>query len=179
LGWQYFTQNAYHTWFEANRNRFVGSGGRVNEFAEWGEKVKYYSALFDILKTLPCHVVFISHEVEKKEKTGSYSGKVRPLLTGQMGDEMVSHFTDWFRQHVADKPKDINALTDDQLRNWRLNKTEFRAMCDSCKSDAIYFWQTTGDDVFDAKASSLVEAPRFIPANYSSFEKYRRKIQTT
>lgn len=170
------TQNSYHVWYEANKHKFLTRDGKINEFAEWAEKTKFYSIFFDILKTLPCHVVLICHEVDKKEKTGSYVGKVRPLLTGQMGDELMTHFTDWFRQHVSSKPKDFNALTEDQLRMWKLNKDEFKAMCDTFKGESLYYWQSESDDIFDAKASSLVNAPRFMAANYSSYERFRRKL---
>lgn len=169
------TQNAYHTWYEANKHKFLTNQGKINEFAEWNQKLSYYSTLLDILKTLPCHVVFICHEVEKKDKSGSYSGKIRPLLTGSMGDELTTHFTDWFRQQCADKPKSMDDVKDETLKLWRMTKAEFKAMCDTYSGNTVYFWQTEGDDIFDAKASSLVNAPRFIPASYASFEKYRRK----
>ena len=179
------TQNAYHVWFEANKHRFLTRDGKVNEFAEWNQKVPYYSAIFDIFKSMKCHIVFICHEVDRPDKGNigdpkKYSGKIRPLMTGQMGDELGSHFTDWFRQCVASKPADFNAIKEEDCKRlWKMTKAEFKAMCDTFKGESIYFWQTEGDEIFDAKASSLVEAPRFIPANYSSFEKYRRKVQTT
>lgn len=176
------TQNSYHAWYEANKHKFLTRDGKINEFAEWNQKLSYYSTLFDILKTLPCHVVFICHEVDRSDKVPigeakRYSGKIRPLLTGQAGDEMISHFTDWFRQHCADKPKSFDEVKDESLKLWRMQtKQEFKAMADSFQGNSIYFWQTEGDDLFDAKASSFVNAPRYIPANYTSFEKYRRKI---
>lgn len=169
------TQAAYHVWYEANKMKFLTRDGKINEFAEWNQKVAYYSELFDILKILPCHVVFICHEVDKKEKTGGYAGKVRPLLTGQMGDEMTTHFTDWFRQLSGSKPANYDTISEDTLRTWRLSKSEFKAMCDTFQGETVYYWQTVGDDIFDAKASSLINPPRFIPANYTSYEKYRRK----
>lgn len=169
------TQNAYHVWYEANKHRFLTNQGKINEFAEWNQKIPYYSTMFDMFKSLPCHVVFICHEVDKKEG-GKYAGKVRPLLTGQMGDELVSHFTDFFRQHVSSKPKDVNAVPDDTLKLWGMNRTEFKAMLDSFKGESVYYWQTQSDDIFDGKTSSMVNPPRFVPATYESFVKYRRKI---
>lgn len=171
------TQTAYHVWYEANKHKYLTNQGKVNEFAEWNQKCTFFGTFFNIIKTLPCHVVFICHEAEKKEKTGEYAGKVRPLLTGQMGDELVSHFTDFFRQFSVAKPKDYNAVTADKLALWGMKTpAEFKAMCDTFVGETIYYWQTASDDIFDAKASSMVQAPRFIPASYSSFEKYRRKI---
>lgn len=175
------TQNAYHVWYEENKHRFLTKDGKVNDFAEWNQKVAYFSALFDILVTLKCHVVYLCHEVDMADKVGigeakRYSGKIRPLMTGQMGDEMVGHFTDWFRQHKTLKPADYNKVDSDTLRHWRMTSAEFKAMCDSFTGDYVYYWQTQADDLFDSKASSLYLPPRFIPADYKSFEKWRKKI---
>lgn len=175
------TQNAYHTWYDANKHKFLTRDGKVNEFAEWNQKLSYYSALFDILKTLPCHVVFICHEVDRSDKVAMgeakrYSGKIRPLLTGQAGDELQSHFTDWFRQHTGDKPANINDVKEETLKLWRMTREEFKAMSSTFAGNSIYYWQCEGDDIFDAKASSLFNPPRFVPANFSIFEKYRRTV---
>jgi hypothetical protein len=171
-------QNAYHRWFENNKSLFLTKGGEVDGFAEWKVKRQYYSEIMELLKTLRCHVVFICHEIDQKDKNGvagpTYSGKVRPLLTGAFGDELSTHFTDWFRQHCNDKPT-LESMDEARLKLWGLSKVEFKAMMDSFEGNSIYYWQTEGDAIFDAKRSSLVKAPRFIPARYESFLKYRRK----
>lgn len=169
------TQNAYHSWFRANAGSFLTKGGKIDDRAEWGEKIVYFVQLFEQLRMLRCNVVFISHEVEKKDNDGLYSGKIRPLLTGQSGDQMAGYFSDWFRQLSQDKPKDFDALDAKKLAYWGMDKATFKNMCDSFDGNTIYFWQTEGDDLFDAKRSSLVNCPRFIPAHYNSFLKYRRK----
>jgi len=169
------TQNAYHFWFEKNKHSFVTRNGQLNEFAEWSEKKSFYAELLELLKALPCHLIYICHEAEKKEKSGVYAGKVRPLLTGQVGDELLTHFTDWFRQLSADKPADFSSIDDTKLKLWGLTKKEFKDFCDSFPRNTIYYWQTEGDEIFDGKCSSLVNFPRFIPANYESFNKYKRK----
>ena len=169
-------QNAYHLWFKMNQNLFLTKQGRVDDFAEWKVKKDYYGELMELLKTLPCSVIFIWHEADKKDKDGSYSGKIRPLLTGQFGDELMNHFTDFFRQMTCDKPKDFNALDEAALKNWGMNKVEFKAMCDELPRNSIYYWQSESDSIFDGKCSSLVNFPRYLPANFSSFQRYMRKI---
>lgn len=176
-------QNAYHKWFEANRMLFLTSGGQVNEFKEWTVKKTYYGEVMELFKTLACHVVFICHEVDQKDKNGpqgpQYSGKVRPLLTGAFGDEIGSHFTDWFRAHAVDKPPVWDMVKEEDVKKqWGISKSEYKAWCDAFPRNTIYYWQTESDSIFDAKASSLVGFPRYIPAEYKSFAKYRRKIST-
>lgn len=172
-------QNAYHRWYRKNQRNFLTKGGQINDFAEWTEKKVFFGELMELLKTLRCHVVYICHEVDQKDKNGpmgpSYSGKIRPLLTGAFGDEILTHFTDWFRQMSRAKV-DPNTIGDDVLKLWRMTKDEFRKMQDSFTGNAIYYWRTESDDIFDAKCSSLVNAPTLVPATYESFVKYRRKI---
>ena len=144
-------QSAYNMWYAANMQNFLTKQGQVNDFAEWAQKRIFFDEVMVNLKTLRCNVIYICHEVDQKDKNGptgpTYSGKVRPLLTGGFGDELASHFTDWFRQICVEKD----------------GKTE-------------YLWQTTGDSIFDAKCGSLVGQPKLVPPNWSTFTTYRRKI---
>lgn len=166
-------QNAYHSWYPYNV--VYTKRGQENEFGEWNVKLVFFGFIFDLIKTLKCHVVVICHETDKKEK-GEYTGKIRPLLRGQFGDELGSHFTDFFRALSMSKPKDISSIKEDNLRHWRMTKTEFWEMCQTFTGDAIYFWQTESDDVFNGKASSLFNPPKFVPANYSIFKKYAKNF---
>jgi hypothetical protein len=175
-------QNAYHLWFAANQHSFLTKGGKVDDFAEWQVKKKYFGEIMELFKGLSCNVIFIAHEAARPDKPttmgqpGEYSGKIRPLLTGAFGDEIVGYYTDWFRQHAADKPIDFAAIKPEALAAWKMTREEFKAMCDSFPRNTIYYFQTEADNLFDGKASSLVDFPRFIPANYESFNKYQRKI---
>lgn len=164
-------QNAYHNWYAYNP--VYSKSGKENEFGEWNIKLVYFGFIFDLLKTLRCHVVVICHETEKKEK-GEYTGKVRPLLRGQFGDELGSHFTDFFRCFSASKPKDKASIKEEALKLWKMTRDEFWDMCSTFTGESIYYWQTESDDAFDGKASSLVNAPKFIPATYKSFLKWRK-----
>jgi len=175
---------AYHIWFAYNeRDIAVTKSGKINDFAEWQIKVKYFNEIGFNLMSLKCDVILICHEAERPDKPvtvgqpGQYTGKIRPVLTGQAGDVIIKDYTDWFRAHCQAKPKDYSKVTDESLVQWGMKSTaEFKAMCDSFDSDAIFFWQTVGDDLFNAKSGSLIKQPRFIPANSSSFNKYLRKI---
>lgn len=166
-------QNAYHRWYEANKMQFMTDKGKVDGFVEYRQKIVFYTEFLELLKAVPCHVFFIAHETEAS--TGKHSGKIRPLLSGQLGDELMSYFSDYFRQQAADKP-DVDKMDDASLLNWGMTKAEMKVVCASFPRKTIYFWQTEGDNNFDGKCSSLVNYPRFLPANFQSFEKYRRKL---
>lgn len=167
-------QNAYHKWY--SQNKVVTTGGDHDSRAEWGLKKTYYAEVIEMLKGLKCHVVFIAHEAEKKEKDGEYRGKIRPLLSGSFGDELTTHFTDWFRQLAFDKSVSVDTVTPVELVKWGMTKDEFKKFLDTFPRGTYYGWQTESDNVFDGKCSSLVNFPRYIPADFKSFEKYRRKI---
>ena len=167
-------QNAYHKWYGKNK---VYYDGVEDTRAEWGIKKKWYAEIIEQLKSLKCHVVFISHEAEKKEKDGEYRGKIRPLISGSFGDELMTHFTDWFRQLSADKYTAATA-TPAECSKWGMTQPELLKWQERFPRNTIYYWQTESDSVFDGKCSSLVNFPRFVPAEFSTFEKYRRKIST-
>ena len=174
-------QNAYHRWFEDNKMSFLTKGGKVDDFAEYMVKKKYFAEIFELFKVLQCNVIFISHEAAQRDKSttpgqpGEYTGKIRPLLTGQFNDELLSHMTDWFRQHANDKPDltiDIKPAT---LQAFGMTQKEFIEMCNSFPRNTLYYWQSDCDSTFDGKCSSLVNFPRYLKADYSSFLKYTRK----
>ncbi len=167
-------QNAFIEWY--SKNKVYTKQGKEDDFAPWRIKVEFFSRLCESFKTLKCHVIYICHEVPAKDKDGGYSGKIRPLLTGQFGDEIMTHFTDWVRCHAADKPKDMGAISPENLAKWGMKTVgEFKAMCDTFPRNTIYYWQVESDDFFDGKCSSLVNFPRFMPANFATFKSYMRK----
>lgn len=168
-------QNAYHKWFADNQMSFLTRGGKVDDFAEWAVKRKYYAEIMELFKTLQCDVVFIAHEADKKDKDGSYTGKIRPLLSGSFGDELLNHFTDWFRQITFDKPDLTQEIKPATLAAFGMNSKECIEMCNSFPRNTLYVWQTDSDSIFDGKCSSLVNFPRYLKADYSSFLKYTRK----
>ncbi len=179
-------EQIYHSWYRANETLVAISAktGKVNDFAEWNIKEAWFSELALHFKNIKCDVILLTHEIERADKPttigqpGTYTGKIRPLMTGKVGDSIIKEYTDWFRQHACKKPTDPK---DETLAAFRMTKQEFKAMCDSFVGDTIYFWQTQGDDLFNAKASSLVNPPLYIPATFGAFSKYQRQTnkQTT
>ena len=160
---------------EQSKYPFYTSAGKEDKYVFWRLKNEWFGEIFDILKSLDCHVVVICHEQLERNSQGDYTGKNRPLLTGQFADKVGTHVTDLFRQHCGDK-KPIEKIDDKILSNWGFKtKDEYLEMQKQFVGNSIYFWQTEGDDIFNAKASSLVNAPRFIPANYNSLLKWMRK----
>ena len=176
----------YHLWFKDNESTIaVGKNGRYNDYAEYQEKVKYFEEIANLHLGLKCNVILLCHEVERPDKPttigqpGTYSGKIRPLVSGQTGDNIGGAYTDWFRQHCAQKPADFSKITDESLASWGLKtQKEFKEMCDTFEGPTIYYWQTMGDDLFNAKKGSLIgTCPKYIPANYNSFLKYAKNKQ--
>lgn len=166
-------EDAFHT--QQRLEPVTTRTGEINTMAFWGLKLDYYSDLFDTIFNLKCNIVWCSHEQAERNKQGDLSGKNRPLMSGQFADKIVGKFTDWFRQHAQDKPKDGVEPKPETLKQFGMTTAEFMQWCRTFPRNTVYYWQTESDDLFNAKASSLVNFPKFIPATYESFEKYRRK----
>jgi len=176
-------EQIYHAYYRANEIQLaMGKGGRINDFAEWNIKENFFNEIHVVLKGLRCDVIMLAHEVERPDKPtiigqpGTYSGKIRPLMTGKVGDSIVKEYTDWFRAHCCKKPTDPKPET---LAAFRMSLAEFKTMCAEFPSDTLYYWQTQGDDLFNAKASSLVNPPMYIPATFAAFSKYQKTNKTT
>ena len=174
-------QNCYHLWFADNQSSFLTKSNKVDDFAEYQVKKKYFAEIFELFKVLRCHVVFIAHEAAQRDKSttpgqpGEYTGKIRPLLSGQFNDELLSHMTDWFRQHATDKPDLTQEIKQTTLNAFGMTSNEFKEFCNSLPRTTLYYWELDSNNIFDGKCSSLVNFPKYMPANYSSFMKYARK----
>lgn len=169
--------NAYHQWY-AN-NKVYTKAGKEDEYAEYRLKIEMFTSLLEALKSLNCHLVWIMHETEQY-KQGEATGKIRPLMSGQIQEQIMGHFTDWFRQ-LSGSYKQKEKITPDILKLWGMKSPdEYLEMQKQFPEEqgAIYCWQTASDDAFDGKCSSLVNFPKYLPASYKSFEKYRRKAET-
>ena len=156
----------------------ITKGGGFDKYDEWKKKGYWYSLLIETLKAIPCSMVYITHEVVERAEDGELTGRARPLLTGQAGDKIVGDMTDWFRQWAVAKPKtpervakfkSVFANDNEEILKWMLESTPK-------EHETIYLWQTQSDERFELKTSSLFNAPKYIVANYSSFNKYKRKI---
>jgi len=169
----------WETAFDTEERKYPvhSSSGEENKFIFWRNKLEYFQELFESLKFLKCHVIVISHEQVERNSKGDLTGKIKPIFTGQFGDKLVSHMTDHFRMICGDK-KSEDKIDENTLRAWGFKtKIEYIEMQKSFIGNAIYGWQTEGDDLFSAKAGSLVNCPKYIPATFQSFLKYKRKIQ--
>lgn len=173
-------QNAYHPWWEANKMKFLTKEGKVDDFSEWTVKKKYFGQIMEAFKSMRCHVVYITHEQDQRDKVPigqpvTYTGKIKPLLSGGFVDELSSHFTDWFRAHSQAVLAPDQITEETTQRDWKMTKTEWLKWANSFGNGSYYYWQTVGDNIFDAKSGSLVGAPRYLPATYQSFQQFRRK----
>lgn len=167
-------QNAFHTQY--NLNPVLTKNGKIDDFAEWRLKGEYFGQLCDQIKMLKCDVVYICHETPDRDTSGSLNGMVRPLLTGQFGDQLASHFTDWFRSWAISKSiSDMKKFMD-----WSgMSEAQVKETIANSSTDTIYLWQTMSDNIAKCGTSTLVGQPKMILANYSSFVKYGRSKQKT
>lgn len=167
-------EKAYHVWFDVNKHLAITKGGEKNEFIEWRLKNDYFDELHTCFKALKCNVIFIAHEAPDRDKKGELNGKFRPILTGQSGDKLGSNFTDYFRAIAITKPvtpdqqkkvKDWAGIDDATLKEWIASVPALH--------QTIYLWQTQEDEQCDCGTSSLRNCPKYILADYKSFNKYR------
>lgn len=165
-------QNAFVAQY--NLNPKITKQGKIDDFGLWNQKVDYFGELCELFKALKCNVVYICHETADRSDDGSLNGGVRPLLTGQFGDQLASHFTDWFRAHAIAKP-----TTDENKKKlqekFKLDNATLHEWLNSSTNEAIYLWQTQADEIAKCGTSTLVNAPKFVLANYSTFGKYKNK----
>ena len=163
---------------EQSKYPYYTKSGEEDKFVFWREKVNWFQELFeDIFKSVPCNIIYICHEQLERNSKGDLTGKNNPLFTGQFKDKLVSHLTDHFRQHCIDK-KSPDKIDEKILTLWGMKtREEFLEMQKQFIGNSVYCWQTEGDDIFSAKASSMKPGtPRFIPANYDAFMKWRKPI---
>lgn len=163
--------------FESQQNLepVVTRDGFHDTYAFWRAKIDYFNQVTDIFFSLNCNVIYTAHEQEERTKKGDYTGKIKPMMTGQFADKLVSKFTDWVRA-VAVTKKDPDKLSDKDLKDFGFKtKNEYKEMCDKFPRNTAYLWKLDSDDIFSGKVSSLVNFPTYIPAGYESFCKYLRK----
>jgi hypothetical protein len=154
----------------------ITSKGQVDALAFWRLKMDWFSETVDTLMSLRCHVVMCAHEQVDNNESG---GKLKPLVAGQTANKLGKDFTDWFRQRASDKPKEGDKVKAETLKLFGMTEPEWCEWIKSFPRNTLYYWQTESDNIFSGKCSSLVNFPRFIPANYSSFLKYRRPLSLT
>ena len=169
-------QAAFHQQYWTNPE-ISPKTGKIDSFAEWKQKITWFTEIAMCLKALPCNVIYICHEADDRDEKGNLNGNIRPLLSGSFVDELQSHFTDWFRSLVIPKPITPEekgkccaafSLGPSMLDEWTKSNT----------SNSIYIWQTQGDNKCTGVGTSLTGAPKYILASYEQFKKYQRKVET-
>lgn len=123
----------------------------IDEYAFWDRKMDYSEELCNMFCELQCHVIVTTHEYNERDKiTGKIMTKYQPLMQGKFITKFKKYFTDCFRCVVADKLDSggnpiVTTLHDGSKR-----------------IESEYFWQTKGNDLFDAKRR-LNTIPDLIP----------------
>lgn len=166
-------QSAFHTGYWADPS--IDKNGAIKPYEEYKQKINYFTEMALCFKALACNVIYICHESQDRNDKGDLNGRIRPLLSGAFQDELQSHFTDWFRAHVVEKPEKIKE--GDFKTKYSLTDIHFKEWMDSTDKDhrSIYLWQTYPDSIATC-GTSLKNTPKFIPASYSSLQKYMRPI---
>jgi hypothetical protein len=166
---------AFHIQYATDGGPPIGKSGVADSYDEYKKKLAWYSYLTALIKSLPCMVVYITHETVEWDKQGDATGGAKPLLSGQAGDKIVGDYTDWFRQWAIAKPVSLEAQKK-MREKYQLDDTAFNEWMASTPANhqTIYLWQNQSDEMFKLKTSNLVNAPKFVLANYSSFLKYKR-----
>jgi hypothetical protein len=171
---------SYHQWFEQHKDELATSRkGEFNKFVEWDLKKKYFEEVFDALKELKCDVLASVWETLDRDKEGNLNGKLKPLVTGVTGDKLGGNFTDWLAVVAVSKP--TNEEQTQKLMTWAgITKDTVKEWCASTPPhyQSIHLFQTQDDSLRSCGCSSLKGAPKFIPATYEYFTKYRTKITT-
>lgn len=148
---------------------------KIKPYVEFRQKIDYFTEVFMCLKALKCNVVYIAHESDARDDKGNLNGKIRPLMSGAIKDEIMSHFTDWFRCYAYGKPTG-QVEVDKATKFFGVDKKTMDEWSTFSNNETMYLWQTTSDADVDCGTSSLDKPPKWIPAHFSMFEKYRRKI---
>ena len=156
-------------------NPQLSRSGEVDGFAEWRQKEIYFDEVCMALRSLQCHIIYICHEIADRDAKGELNGKVRPLMTGKSGDKLAGAFTDHFRVLPFAKP-----ISDEQLKKFRdffkIDLETEKEWLSSGTDKTFWVYQTQADELAKCGTSSLVACPKFILADYTSFSKYRRKL---
>lgn len=133
---------------EADPSPYLNKKGEVDGFEVHRQKLLYNNTIIERLSALPCRVIVTFHEQVERDEKGNATGKFRPLVSGQFGDQVAGRFSNFFRCNcVEDK--------DGKL---------------------IYTWQIRSTNLFNAVRSPEYKFPedlKIIPAEYTELCKYQ------
>jgi hypothetical protein len=167
-------QSAFHIAYWCDPS--LDKDGKIKPYEEYKQKINYFTEMALCFKALACNVIYICHESQDRNDKGDLNGRIRPLLSGAFQDELQSHFTDWARAHVVEKPANTPDLIKQFKDKWHLDDTEFKYWMDSTDKNhrSIYLWQLYSDSIANC-GTSLKNAPKFIPASWESYQRFMRK----
>lgn len=158
-----------------NYEKIPGTNGKYSGFEEWTQKIHYFQEIGTYSKDLKCNYIAIIPEIVDRNDEGKIAG-IKPAVSGQSGDTLGHDFTDYYRALTIAKPKTEHRQM--FMTQWGIDEKTLVEWIASTKTETIYLWQTQSDATVKCK-TSLDGAPKFIVAGYSSFNKYKRKEQTT
>lgn len=95
--------DAFDLMAEADPTPYLTKKGEVDGYEVFRQKLLYFKTIFELLTTLPCRVVVTFHEQIERTETGTPTGKLRPLVTGQFGDQVAGFFSNFFRCDCKEK----------------------------------------------------------------------------
>lgn len=167
-------QSCYHQWWENNKLEYATTGGQIDARKEWRLKLNYFTEIVMLLKSFKCNVIYITHEAPDEDDKGNLTGFVRPLLSGQFRNELQSHFTDWFRCDAKVNPGNDPERIKKMAEHLSISVADATNLVKESTGDSLYLWQTKPDNIAKC-GTSLINAPKYILADYKSFTKYSRK----
>lgn len=132
---------------EADPTPYLSKSGNVDGFEIYRQKLLYCHTIFEYLQALPCAVIVTFHEQVDRDEKGNLTGKMRPLVTGQFGDQVAGLFSNFFR-----------------------------CACKEVNGQLVYTWQIRSNNLFNAVRSPAFNFPPSlieIPAEYSELQKYK------
>lgn len=141
---------AFHTQTEKVETPPLGKGGKPDGFYVWNQKMRYFPAVFSLLKLHAGHVVYIMHEQDERDTEGALTGRIKPLMSGSFVDQIASHFTAMFRQRVEITPG----------------------------QPAKYVWDVRPTRAFECNNTFQCDHPTVL-ATYESIKQYFPKYPTT
>ncbi len=169
-------ETAFHEWYKDREDALARTKkGDIDKFVQWNLKKDYFDELWNAVRSLKCDVIFICWEQVDRSEDGSLNGKIKPILTGQAGDRLGGNFTDWFAVMAISKPSGQEQRQ--KLKDWaKISDSTLEEWISSTPSDyqAIHLFQTQDDNLRSCGSSSLHGCPKYIVANYTTFNKYRK-----
>lgn len=83
----------------------VGKGGQPDGFVVWRKKIEFLDDFFTVVSAWPGDFICIMHEMPEYDDSGSQTGRVKPLISGQYADKIASKFNCVFRSRIDFDPQ--------------------------------------------------------------------------